>query len=137
MITSSAWSRSSPAGTDRSKLIAAVRWLAGQPGFEATATTTLVGLGRLDNLDEIADLCVDRPVLAVRNAERTGQVGPVMSSMADFLDEENEVIVKSLTSLVEPLILITLGLVVGFVAVSMFLPLFDLTSTAGGGGGAP
>ena len=76
-------------------------------------------------------------VEAVRNAERTGQVGPVLSSMADFLDEENEVIVKSLTSLLEPLILITLGLVVGFVAISMFLPLFDLTSTAGGGGGAP
>ena len=76
-------------------------------------------------------------VEAVRNAERTGQVGPVLSSMADFLDEENEVIVKSLTSLLEPLILITLGLVVGFVAISMFLPLFDLTSTAGGGGGTP
>ena len=74
---------------------------------------------------------------AVRNAERTGQVGPVLSSMADFMDEENEVIVKSLTSLLEPLILITLGLVVGFVAISMFLPLFDLTSTAGGGGPTP
>jgi type II secretory pathway component PulF len=79
---------------------------------------------------------------AVRNAERTGQVGPVLSSMADFLDEENEVLLKSLTSLIEPIILITLGLVVGTVAISMFLPLFDLTATAGaggggGGGGAP
>jgi type II secretory pathway component PulF len=72
---------------------------------------------------------------AIRNAERTGQVGPVLTSMADFLDEENEVVVKSLTSLIEPLILITLGLVVGFVAISMFLPLFDLTATAGPGGG--
>jgi type II secretory pathway component PulF len=71
---------------------------------------------------------------AVRNAERTGQVGPVLSSMADFLDEENEVVIKSLTSLLEPLILINLGLIVGFVAISMFLPLFDLTASAGGGG---
>lgn len=70
---------------------------------------------------------------AVRNAERTGQVGEVLTSMADFLDEENEVVVKSVTSLLEPLILVTLGLVVGTVAVSMFMPLFDLTSTAGGG----
>lgn len=74
---------------------------------------------------------------AVRNAERTGQVGEVLSSMADFLDEENEVVVKSLTGLLEPAILITLGLVVGFVAVSMFMPLFDLSATAGGAGGAP
>jgi type II secretory pathway component PulF len=71
---------------------------------------------------------------AVKNAERTGQVGAVLCSMADFLDEENEVLLKSVTSLVEPLILITLGLIVGFVAISMFLPLFDLTATAGGGG---
>lgn len=72
---------------------------------------------------------------AVKNGERTGQIGPVLSSMADFLEEENEVLVKSVTSLVEPLILITLGVVVGLVATSMFLPLFDLTSMAGGGPG--
>ena len=55
--------------------------------------------------------------------------------MADFLEDENEVLIKSVTSLVEPLILITLGLVVGLVAISMFLPLFDLTSMAGAGPG--
>lgn len=71
---------------------------------------------------------------AIRSGERTGKVGEVLSNMADFLDEENEVVVKSLTSLLEPLILITLGLIVGFVAISMFMPLFDLTATAGGGG---
>jgi type IV pilus assembly protein PilC len=70
---------------------------------------------------------------AVRNGERTGQIGPVLTSMADFLDEENEIVLKSLTGLIEPLILITLGVVVGLVATSMFLPLFDLTGMAGGG----
>jgi type II secretory pathway component PulF len=82
---------------------------------------------------------------AVKNGERTGQLGPVLSSMADYLDEENEVLIKSLTGLIEPLILISLGVVVGLVATSMFLPLFDLTAMAGGGppgagggaGGAP
>ena len=54
-------------------------------------------------------------------------------NLADFMDEENEVIVKSITSILEPVILIGLGLVVGFVAVSMFLPLFDLTAMTGGG----
>jgi type II secretory pathway component PulF len=73
---------------------------------------------------------------AVRNAERTGQIGAVLSNMADFLDEENEVVIKSITGLLEPLILIVLGLIVGTVAISMFLPLFDLASTAGGGGPA-
>ncbi len=73
---------------------------------------------------------------AVRNGERTGQVGRVMLSMADYLDEENEVVVKSLTSILEPVILIVLGAVVGIVATSMFMPLFDLTSMAGPGGGS-
>lgn len=72
---------------------------------------------------------------AVRSGERTGQVGPVLVQLAEFMDEENEVIVKSLTSIIEPVILIVLGLVVGGVAISMFLPLFDLTGGAGGGGG--
>jgi type II secretory pathway component PulF len=56
----------------------------------------------------------------------------VLSSLADFMDEDNEVIVKSITSLIEPLILIVLGVIVGFVAISMFLPLFDLTAAGGG-----
>jgi type II secretory pathway component PulF len=71
-------------------------------------------------------------VEAVRSGERTGQIGPVLSSLADFMDEDNEVIVKSITSLIEPLILIVLGVIVGFVAISMFLPLFDLTAAGGG-----
>jgi type II secretory pathway component PulF len=67
---------------------------------------------------------------AIRAGEQSGQMGPLLLNIADFLDEENEVVVKSLTSILEPIILIVLGLVVGFVALSMFLPLFDLTSAA-------
>lgn len=71
---------------------------------------------------------------AIRNGERSGKVGVLLLNMSDFLDEENEVIVKSLTSIVEPLILMVLGVLVGFVAISMFLPLFDLTAATRGGG---
>jgi type II secretory pathway component PulF len=52
----------------------------------------------------------------------------LLLNLADFLDEENEIIVRSLTSILEPVILIALGMVVGFVAMSMFLPMFDLTA---------
>jgi type IV pilus assembly protein PilC len=74
---------------------------------------------------------------AVKSGERTGQVGPVLSNMADFIEEQNEVVIKSMTSLIEPLILISLGLIVGLMATSMFLPLFDLTASAGGAGDTP
>ena len=71
---------------------------------------------------------------AIRSGEKNGQLAAVLTHVADYLDEDNEVIIRSLTSIVEPLILLALGVVVGFVAISMFLPLFDLTSTAGKGG---
>ncbi|HVU62522.1 MAG TPA: type II secretion system F family protein [Phycisphaerales bacterium] len=74
-------------------------------------------------------------VEAIRSGEKSGQIGPVMLSLAEFMDEDNEIILKSLSSIVEPLILIVLGVLIGFVAVSMFLPLFDLTSATGAGGG--
>jgi type II secretory pathway component PulF len=68
---------------------------------------------------------------AIRNGEKSGQVGPLLLNIADFMDEENDVLVRSLSALIEPVILLFLGLIVGVVAVSMFLPLFDLTSMGG------
>jgi type II secretory pathway component PulF len=67
---------------------------------------------------------------AIRSGESSGQMGPLLINIAEFLDEENEVVTKSLTSILEPLILVILGLIVGFVALSMFLPLFDLAASA-------
>ena len=69
---------------------------------------------------------------AVRNGEQSGKLGPLLLTIADFLDEDNDVRLRSATSLIEPVILIVLGLVVGGIAISMFLPLFDLSATAGG-----
>ncbi len=70
---------------------------------------------------------------AIRSGESTGQVSVMMLNMAEFMDEENEVVLKTLTSILEPMILVGLGVVVGAVALSMFLPLFDLTAQAGAG----
>jgi type II secretory pathway component PulF len=72
---------------------------------------------------------------ALRNGEQSGRLGAPLIHMADFLDEENEIVVRTLTSLLEPAILIVLGLLVGLMALSMFLPLFDLVAATGGGGG--
>ena len=71
---------------------------------------------------------------SIRTGEKNGQVGPLLLQMADLMDEENEVILRSLTSIIEPAILIVMGLLVGFVALSMFMPLLDLTAIAGEGG---
>src|SRR5205814_2520002 len=70
---------------------------------------------------------------ALRNGEQSGKLGEPLVQMADFLDEENEVVIKALTTLLEPAILVVLGAIVGLMALSMFLPLFDLVSAASGG----
>ena len=70
---------------------------------------------------------------AVRNGEQSGRLSMLMITVADFMDEENDTRLKALTSLFEPLILVFLGLAVGGIAISMFMPMFDLTSMAGGG----
>ena len=68
----------------------------------------------------------------IRSGEASGKLPPSLLTMADFMDEENEVLIKALASLLEPLILVLLGLFVGLVAMSIFLPLFDLAASGGG-----
>jgi type II secretory pathway component PulF len=70
---------------------------------------------------------------AVRHGEQSGKMGAMLLMMADFLDEENDTLIRSLTSILEPVILIFLGSIVAFVAMSIFIPLFDLTASATGG----
>lgn len=73
---------------------------------------------------------------AIRSGEDSGEIDRLLINVAAFLDEENEVVVRSLTSIIEPVILIIMGLLVGLVSICMFMPLFDLTSmTQPGGGG--
>ena len=70
---------------------------------------------------------------AMHNGEQSGQIAPLLLNLADFMDDDNEVVMRSLTSIVEPAILLVMGLLVATVAVGMFMPLFDLTAMTQGG----
>ncbi|MCX5646204.1 MAG: type II secretion system F family protein [Phycisphaerae bacterium] len=72
---------------------------------------------------------------AIRSGENSGEIDRLLLTISAFLDEENEVIVRSLTSIIEPLILIVMGVLVGLIAICMFMPLFDLASMTQQGGG--
>ncbi|MCK4659276.1 MAG: type II secretion system F family protein [Phycisphaerae bacterium] len=65
---------------------------------------------------------------AIRTGEESGSLGESISYVADVLDEENAELVDVTTKLLEPIILIGMGVVVGIVAVSLFMPLFDITA---------
>jgi len=68
----------------------------------------------------------------VRAGESTGNVDGMMEKVADFYDTESETIIASLTSLIEPMLIVFLGVVVGGIVMAMFLPIFQLSSVAGG-----
>jgi type IV pilus assembly protein PilC len=63
--------------------------------------------------------------------ESTGALDSMLSKIADFYEEEVDVAVGNLTSLLEPLLMVFLGLVIGGVVISMYLPIFNMASAVG------
>jgi type IV pilus assembly protein PilC len=60
--------------------------------------------------------------------EATGTLDEMLTKLADFYDEEVEYAVANLLSILEPILLIVVGLIVGSIVISMYLPIFDLMS---------
>ena len=58
--------------------------------------------------------------------EETGALDAMLSKIADFYEDQVEASVKSLTSILEPLMLVVVGGMVGFIVISMYLPLFKV-----------
>jgi type IV pilus assembly protein PilC len=56
----------------------------------------------------------------------------MLERIADFLDEEIETTLSGLTSLIEPLLIVFLGVVVGGIVICMFLPIFKLGDLVSG-----
>jgi type IV pilus assembly protein PilC len=59
--------------------------------------------------------------------EQTGKIDAMLERVADFLDEEIETTLSGLTSLIEPILIVFLGVVVGGIVVCMFLPIFKMS----------
>ncbi len=58
--------------------------------------------------------------------EETGALDTMLSKIADFYEDQVEAAVKSLTSILEPVMLVVIGGIVGFIVISMYLPLFKV-----------
>lgn len=61
--------------------------------------------------------------------ETTGALDSMLQKIADFYDDEVDVAVDALTSLIEPIMIVFLGVVVGGMVVSMYLPIFNIAGT--------
>jgi type IV pilus assembly protein PilC len=58
--------------------------------------------------------------------EETGQLEQMLGKVADFYEAEVDAKVKALTSLIEPILIVFVGVMVGFIVISMYLPIFSL-----------
>ncbi len=65
-------------------------------------------------------------VRMVGAGEQTGKIDTMLEKIAEFWDEEIEAVLNALTSLIEPLLIVVLGVIVGGIVIAMFLPIFKL-----------
>jgi type IV pilus assembly protein PilC len=59
--------------------------------------------------------------------EQTGKLDSMLERVANFLDDEIETTLSGLTSLIEPILIVFLGVVIGTIVVCMFLPIFKMS----------
>ncbi len=63
--------------------------------------------------------------------ESTGALDNMLGKIADFYDDEVDTAVAALTSLLEPIMMVFLGTVIGFIVIAMYLPIFEMASVVG------
>lgn len=63
----------------------------------------------------------------VTAGEQTGKIDNMLERISDFLDEEIETILSGLTALIEPILIVVLGIVIGGMVICMFLPIFKMS----------
>jgi type IV pilus assembly protein PilC len=68
-------------------------------------------------------------VQMINVGEQTGGLDEMLEKIADFYDEEVEAAVAALTSIIEPVMIVFLGAIVGGMVVAMYLPIFDIIQT--------
>ena len=63
--------------------------------------------------------------------EETGQISTLLSRVADFYEEEVTTMTKGLTAMLEPLLLIVVGITIGAVVIAIYLPIFTVVTSTG------
>jgi type IV pilus assembly protein PilC len=64
----------------------------------------------------------------VKIGEETGELEQMLSKIADFYEDEVDAAIQTLTSIIEPLMMILVGMMVGVIVISMYLPMFKMLS---------
>jgi type IV pilus assembly protein PilC len=102
---------------------------AGNAVIEAAVYKTRASIQAGESLTKpLVDADVFPPMVTrmIEVGERTGALEGMLVKIADFYEDQVNQMVAGLTSLIEPLLIVFLGVVIGFIVISMFLPMFKM-----------
>jgi type IV pilus assembly protein PilC len=64
----------------------------------------------------------------ISSGEQTGKLGQILEKVSGYFDREVDNAIKAATSLIEPIMVMVMGSVIGTIALAMLLPIFKLSS---------
>ena len=120
-------------------MLAALDIVAGTSGnriIEEAVLKSKDAVARGETLGEpLAETRVFPPMVTrmIAIGEKTGALEKLLEKISEFYDAEVRATVKALTSLIEPLLIATMGGIVGFIVISIFMPIIKIQQKLGGG----
>ncbi len=88
--------------------------------------------GRIADPLKKANIFPPMVIQMISVGEETGGLDTMLNKIADFYDQEVDTAVKGLTSMIEPLIMVVMGVVIGAIVIAMFMPMFSMSDLAAG-----
>jgi type IV pilus assembly protein PilC len=99
-----------------------------------------VASGDIERGESISQALAKHPVFPnmiirmITAGEQTGKIDNMLERISDFLDEEIETTLSGITALIEPILIVFLGVVIGGMVICMFLPIFKMSEIVSGAG---
>jgi len=115
-------------------ILQAMETVAGVVGNSVVADAVIESRARIREGEKIADplqrskMFPPMVVHMVSVGEESGSLDHMLNKIADFYENEVEMTIASLTAAIEPVMIVLLGFIVGFIVISMFLPMIEVIS---------
>ena len=74
------------------------------------------------------DLMPPNVIQMIRSGEDSGTLSGVLRDISEFYARELKTVIKTVTSMIEPIMIVVMGVLVGFIAMSILLPIFKMSS---------
>jgi type IV pilus assembly protein PilC len=97
--------------------------------FDAMSESVVNG-GQIGPILDESNVVPDGAAQMVATAEQTGRLGEVINTIGEFYEDEGEQKIRGLAKLLEPLVIVVMGAVVGFVVMAVMLPLLDVSASS-------